>query len=67
MREEGDLGSGVGAGGVSVERLAPSFALRVIDLAEIKHLALRDAPVVEPLVFDDTPVRVLLAILLLEL
>ena len=64
VREEGDLGRGVRAGRVGLESLAPGGALRVIDLAQIKHLALHDAAVVEPFVFDHTPVSVFLAILL---
>ena len=67
VREERDLGSRVGARGVGVESFAPGGALGVIDLAEIKHLALHDATVVEPFVFDHTPVSVFLAILLPEL
>ena len=62
VREEGDLGRGGGARGVGGEGLAPGGALRVIDLAAGEDLALRDAPVVATLVFDDTPAGVFLAI-----
>ncbi len=67
VREKGDLGGRVRAGGVGVEGLAPGGALGVIDLAEVEHLALHDAPVVEAFVFHHTPVGVFLAILLPEL
>jgi len=65
--EEGNLAKGVRVGRVGGERLAPGGALRVIDLAEIKYLALHDAAVKETFVFDHTPVSVFLAILLPQL
>ena len=52
---------------MGVEGLAPGGTLGVIDLAQVEHLALHDAAVVEALVFDHTPVGVRLAILLAEL
>ena len=64
MREQSDLGSGVGIGRMSVESFAPGGALGVIDLAEIEDLPLRDAAVVETFVFDHTPIGVFLAIFL---
>lgn len=67
VREEGDLGSGVRAGRVGVEGFAPGGALGVIDLAQVEHLALHDAAVVEAFVFHHTPVGVFLAILPPEL
>ena len=47
---------------MSVESFAPGSALGIVDLTEIKHLPLRDAPVMKTLVFDHTPVGVFLAI-----
>ena len=49
---------------MGVESLAPGGALRVIDLAEVEHLALHDAAVVQTFVLHHTPISVLLAILL---
>jgi hypothetical protein len=49
---------------VGVERFAPGGARGIIDLAEVKHLPLHDAAVVETFVFDHPPARVFLAILL---
>ena len=62
MREQSNLRRRVGIGGMGVERFAPDIALGIIDLAEVEHLALSDAPVMETFVFDDTPVGVFLAI-----
>jgi len=45
------------------DRLAPSGFLAVVDLAEVENLALRDAAVVEPAVFDHRPRSMLLAVL----
>ncbi|MGH6841408.1 MAG: hypothetical protein ACREDV_04850 [Methylocella sp.] len=42
---------------------APRRFLAVIDLAKIKNLALRDAAVVQPAVFDHRPCAMFLAIL----
>jgi hypothetical protein len=64
MGKESDLRSCVGVRRMGVERFAPGFALGIVDLAEIEHLTLSDASVVETFVFDDTPVGVILAILL---
>ena len=44
------------------EGFAPAGALGVIDLAEVKHLTLRDAAVLETFVFHHPPVSVCLAI-----
>ena len=62
VRKERDLGGGIRAGGVGGERLAPGGALGVIDLAEVKHLPLRDATLVQAFVFHHTPASVFLAI-----
>ena len=62
VREAGELGSSGGVGGVGGEGLAPGGALGVIDLAEIKHLARRDAAVVAKSIFDHIPVSVFLAL-----
>ena len=67
MREQSDLRRRVGIGGVSVESFTPGFALGIIDLAEVEHLALRHAPVVETFVFDHTPAGVFLAIFFADL
>jgi hypothetical protein len=52
---------------VRAERLAPCGALRIIDLAEVEHLTLHDAAIVEAFIFDHTPAGVLLAVLLTDL
>jgi len=62
--EKGDLARDGFALGVSVEGFAPGGALGIIDLAEIKHLALEDAAVAKPFVFDHTPIGVFFSILL---
>ena len=62
VREERDPGGRVRVGAVGVEGFALGGALRAIDLAKIKHRALRDAAVVETFVFDHTPAGVFLAI-----
>lgn len=67
MREEGDLGSRAGIRAVSLEGLAPGRALAIIDLAQVEHLALSHASVVQTLVFDDRPVGVFLAIFFADL
>jgi len=67
MREKGEgLRRGV-APGVGVERLAPGGALRIIDLAQIKHLPLGDAAIGQAFVFHHTPTRVFLAVFFAEL
>ena len=53
--------------GVGVERLAPDGALRIIDLAQIKHLPLGDAAIGQPFVFHHTPISVLLAVFFADL
>src|SRR5580765_2174507 len=47
-----------------LNRLAPRQLLRVVDLAEVKHMPLHHAPVSHALVLDNAEVAVLLAILL---
>ena len=47
---------------MSVESFSPSLALGIVDLAKVEHLPLSHAPVVESLVFNDTPIGVLLTI-----
>ena len=58
---------GVLALGVGVDRLAPGGALRIIDLAQIKHLSLGDAAIGQAFVLHHTPVSVLLAVFFAEL
>ena len=56
----------LGRASAFVERLdrpAPTGALAVVDFAEIKHLPLNHAPVVNPAVFDHRPIPMLLAVL----
>ena len=48
------------------ERLAPGFALGIMDRAEGKHLALRPAPVMETFVIDAPPGGGFLAIFFLR-
>jgi hypothetical protein len=45
-----------------LNRFAPSMLLRVIDLAQIKHMALDHAPAGHPLVLDNAEIAVLLAV-----
>ena len=67
MREQGEgLRRGV-ALGLGVERLAPGGALRIIDLAQVKHLPLGDAAIGQPFVFHHTPISVLLAVFFVDL
>ena len=65
--KESDLGSRGGVRRVGLKRLAPGGVWGVIDLAEIKHLTLRAAPVVETFVFNHTPIGVRLAIFFADL
>ena len=48
---------------VHFDGLAPGFALAGVDLAQVQHLALHDAPVGKPAVLHEVPVFVGLAIL----
>ena len=43
--------------------LAPGGFLHAIEFAQVKHMTLDDALVVEPPVFHDTPIEMVLAIL----
>jgi hypothetical protein len=45
-----------------IDRLAPGRLLDAIDLTEIENVPLNDTLVSEPPIFDDAPVKVLLAI-----
>jgi hypothetical protein len=46
-----------------LDRPAPSQLLRVVDLAEMKHVFLHHAPVRDALVLDDAPIAMPLAVL----
>ena len=49
-----------------LDRLAPHRGLRGIDLAQIQHVTLHDAPARDTLVLDDAPILVRLAIFLAQ-
>ena len=63
LREQRDLLRFSGVFVEDLDRLAPRRLLAVIDLAEIKHLALNDAAVVHAPVFHHRPRAMLLAVL----
>ena len=46
-----------------LDGLAPRSLLAPVEFAEVKHMPLDDARVTEPAVFDDTPIKMHLAIL----
>jgi hypothetical protein len=62
VREKRDLRGRVGVRRVGIEGLAPGGALGVIHLAEVKHLPLCNASIVQTFIFHHTPVSVFLAI-----
>jgi len=46
-----------------LDGLAPSRLLRIVDLAEVEHLALHHTPIGNAPILDDAPVTMLLAVL----
>ena len=52
-----------GASLQNLDRPPPRQFLRIVDLAQVQHVALYDAPAGYPRVFNNAPVAVLLAIL----
>ncbi len=55
------VGAGIAAD--EIDRLAPGGLLPATGFAKVKHLSLEDTPTWDAVVFNDTPVEVLVAIL----
>jgi hypothetical protein len=65
--EQRDLPGAAAALVERFDRLAPSYLLRIVDLAEIPHVALHRAAATDAAVFNDAPIPVLLAVLVARL
>ena len=62
LGEQGERSRAARVGVEHLDRLAPSFRLRGIDLAQIINVPLHHSAIVETLVLDDGPIEVRLAV-----
>jgi hypothetical protein len=63
LREQRERSRAAGLRVEHLDRLAPSFRLRRVDLAQIINVPLHHSAIVETLVLDDVPIEVRLAVL----